>query len=165
MLLRSICSRFLCQRPTARTNFFFIKRNIRFELPDEENEREAVAGDNSKESFEETFRRLKLPYKLRHKDRLEESKQFIKLRLEQYPRKEDGESRMAPLKMEDYAELYEGLEDGDEREKTIKAIELVVDYYNRILSRSLFCPSTVPVAGRFEFYFSSISNPQFPSHL
>ena len=40
-----------------------------------------------------------------------------------------------------------GIEDAEERERTVKAIDLVVDYHNRILTRSIYWPSAVPVDG------------------
>ncbi|KAH9395589.1 tRNA methyltransferase 10 C [Tyrophagus putrescentiae] len=123
-----------------------IEGHIRYELPDEESERAVFNNNNDseekKQSFEEIFSKLKLPYKLTHPDRLEESKEFMRHRLKAYP----PGTVMPALKLEDYAELYEALEEGgEEREQRVNAIQLVIDYYNRILAKSIFAPSAVPL--------------------
>lgn len=144
MLLRSICSRILGHRRAAANNILLLKnstRQIRYELPDEENEQAVFNNDSEeKQSFEEIFSKLKLPYKLTHPDRLEESKEFMRHRLKAYP----PGTVMPALKLEDYAELYEALE-GEVREQRVNAIQLVIDYYNRILAKSIFAPSAVPL--------------------
>ena len=155
LMLRSICSRFLGHQRVAANNLLLFKnstRNIRYELPDEESERAVFNSNNDseeKQSFEEIFSKLKLPYKLTHPDRLEESKEFMRHRLKAYP----PGTVMPALKLEDYAELYEALE-GEEREQRVNAIQLVIDYYNRILAKSIFAPSAVPLDGKFtDFVF------------
>ena len=158
LMLRSICSRFLGHQRVAANNLLLFKnstRNIRYELPDEESERAVFNSNNDseekKQSFEEIFSKLKLPYKLTHPDRLEESKEFMRYRLKAYP----PGTVMPALKLEDYAELYEALEEGgEEREQRVNAIQLVIDYYNRILAKSIFAPSAVPLDGKFiEYHF------------
>lgn len=112
------------------------KRYIAFELPDEENESLVRQGD-----FEENYPKLRIPYKLSHPKQQERSKQFIKLRLEEYP------NGMKPLNVQDYSQLFDSLENDEKREKMVNDISLLLHYYNGILSKSIFCPNTIPLAG------------------
>lgn len=111
-------------------------RFVHLKLPDLDKEGPVGLEDN----FEQCYQQLKLPYKLQHPEHRERSKQFIKLRMEQYP------NGMKPLNVEDYRQLFDNLE-GELRTIMVNDITMVLDYYNRLLCKSIFCPRTIPLAG------------------
>jgi len=104
-------------------------------VPNLDNEK-TVSLDN----FEETFHNLWLPFKLTFPENKGYSKEFIKYRLEHFP------NGMPEIQMEDYRELYEHLNE-EKRKKVQDNISLILLYYNRILRKSLFCPSGISLEG------------------
>lgn len=112
------------------------QRTILLEVPDQNIEASVLL-----ENFDELYPTIRIPHKMCHKDKREKGKEFIRYRLEQYRK------RMTPIEVTDYKEIYDHMSRGEERDKTINAITLILDYYNRILCSSIFCPSSIPVSG------------------
>ena len=123
-------------RPSNQTCYRF----VHVELPDEDNEKLLQL-----DHFEESYQRLKLPFKLNQPDKKEQSKQFIKLRFEKYFG--NGRNGIDHLKVDDYHEIFDPLE-GEAKEKIINDISMVVDFFNRVLSKSIFSPSSIPLEGK-----------------
>lgn len=132
-IFKSVPSPF-CLLQLVKNSHQIGNRFVHFELPGKDTK--GPVEDN----FDQYYQRLKLPYKLQHPEHRERSKQFIKLRIEQYP------NGMKPLNVEDYRQLFDNLE-GELRTKIVNDITMVLDYYNRLLCKSIFCPSTIPLAG------------------
>ena len=111
-------------------------RFIHIEVPDLE-QQQTINLDN----FEEMYPTLKLPYKLQHPEHVKRSKDFVRLRLEKYP------NGLNQIQLSDYVEIYQDVVDKQEQKKVRNDIEIVLMYYNRILSKSVFCPESIPLAG------------------